>query len=283
MDLINRPAAILAGLVALLAAAVLGFASQSASAAGSDFNNVTPFSAPGDNVASSTITVAGQPTLNDVNVTLFLTSQQFGADDIEFLLQSPTGVRVPLMSDAGGFGAFAGVTVGFDDAASAAVPDGGPFVSGTFKPSAFDFSQANEGVTDAPFPAFTDLTLAAFNGTDPNGTWTLFIADDVADAPAGDPETSVQGGWSLNLNPAAACNGVPATIVGTDGDDTLTGTAGPDVIAGKGGNDKINGLEGDDILCGGDGKDKLKGGKGKDFCLGEAGKDKIRKCEKGKA
>ncbi|PFV34768.1 hypothetical protein COL00_31035 [Bacillus cereus] len=37
------------------------------------------------------------------------------------------------------------------------------------------------------------------------------------------------------------CDGLPATIIGTNGNDTITGTYGPDVIVGLGGNDTVYG------------------------------------------
>ena len=61
------------------------------------------------------------------------------------------------------------------------------------------------------------------------------------------------------LADSVMCDGLPATIVGTNGNDTLTGTAGPDVIAGLDGNDTISGLDGDDIICGGNGEDTIYG------------------------
>ncbi len=69
------------------------------------------------------------------------------------------------------------------------------------------------------------------------------------------------------------CMGMPATIVGTEGDDILRGTPGNDVILGLGGNDRIYGLDGNDILCGGDGNDLILGGPGHDRVLGERGMD----------
>ena len=45
------------------------------------------------------------------------------------------------------------------------------------------------------------------------------------------------------------CLGVPATIVGTAGDDDLIGTDGPDVIAAGGGVDHVWARGGDDIVC----------------------------------
>ena len=50
---------------------------------------------------------------------------------------------------------------------------------------------------------------------------------------------------------------VPATIVGTEGNDVLRGTNGRDVIAGLGGNDVILARDGDDVVCGGMGNDVI--------------------------
>lgn len=64
------------------------------------------------------------------------------------------------------------------------------------------------------------------------------------------------------------CNGIPATIVGTPGNDVLFGTPGPDVIVGLGGNDMIIGLTGDDIICGGAGNDLIFSGPGDNMVFG---------------
>lgn len=72
------------------------------------------------------------------------------------------------------------------------------------------------------------------------------------------------------------CNGLEATIVGTDGPDHLVGTDGPDVAVLGGGNDIFSGGKGDDVICGGDGKDTLYGGTGNDTVFGEAGRDVVR-------
>lgn len=60
------------------------------------------------------------------------------------------------------------------------------------------------------------------------------------------------------------CLGEPATIVRTEGNDTLVGTPGRDVIVALGGNDTVQALGGDDKVCGGDGNDFLDGGTGTD-------------------
>jgi Ca2+-binding RTX toxin-like protein len=100
---------------------------------------------------------------------------------------------------------------------------------------------------------------------------------------------------SANLVPPR-CQGQDATIVGTDGSDTLRGTNGDDVIAAKGGGDTVTGLGGDDLVCGGSGNDKLRGqggddtlnggggndvhrgGGGTDVCRGGGGSDRKRQC-----
>ena len=75
--------------------------------------------------------------------------------------------------------------------------------------------------------------------------------------------------------PLKICNGLPATIVGTSGNDLLIGTDGDDVIHGKGGNDEIKGRGGADILCGGSGDDVVRGGGNADFLKGGSGNDFI--------
>ena len=71
------------------------------------------------------------------------------------------------------------------------------------------------------------------------------------------------------------CMGLPATIIGTQGNDILHGTSGNDVIVGLGGNDTVYGNGGNDIICGGDGDDRLMGMDGYDRIFGENGNDRI--------
>jgi len=69
------------------------------------------------------------------------------------------------------------------------------------------------------------------------------------------------------------CDGLAATIVGTNGSEELDGTRGPDVIVGLGGDDWFHGNRGNDVICGGRGADYLEGANGKDTLLGQAGGD----------
>ncbi|NNC81683.1 MAG: hypothetical protein HKN94_16180 [Acidimicrobiales bacterium] len=74
---------------------------------------------------------------------------------------------------------------------------------------------------------------------------------------------------------AVYCNGVLATIVGTNGDDTILGTSGRDVIHALDGNDVIHGADGNDLVCGGHGNDRITGGPGNDLLRGGQGRDVI--------
>src|SRR5258706_6956755 len=89
----------------------------------------------------------------------------------------------------------------------------------------------------------------------------------------------VIGPIAILSSPAGAqiptCLGLPATIVGTVGNDVLNGTPGDDVIIALGGDDTINGMGGNDTICGDDGNDRISGGDGNDVIQGGNGDDVI--------
>ncbi|HXI88430.1 MAG TPA: C25 family cysteine peptidase [Blastocatellia bacterium] len=149
-----------------------------------------------DNAAAtpypSTITVAGlSGVINKVTVTLTNLNHTF-PDDIDILLVGPTGQKAILMSDAGGTLDLVNVTLTFDDAAASLLPDGGQIVSGTFKPTDFEAGDTFPAPAPAgPYPA----ALSGFNGTNPNGTWSLYVVDDAV----GDLG-NINGGWSLTID-----------------------------------------------------------------------------------
>ncbi len=106
-----------------------------------------------------------------------------------------------------------------------------------------------------------DVLIGAF-GADPNGersgaSYVVF----------GQPTPPVT---------PVTCDGFPATLVGTFGNDVLFGTPGNDVIHGRGGNDIIRGLGGRDLICGGAGNDQLFGNQGKDQLFGQSGNDVLK-------
>ena len=75
---------------------------------------------------------------------------------------------------------------------------------------------------------------------------------------------------------AYRCDGLAATIVGTEGDDIIDGTAGDDVVVALGGNDTIRTRRGHDVVCAGAGDDLVIGGSGKDLLFGGRGADDLR-------
>jgi PKD repeat protein len=134
----------------------------------------------------STITVGGVGSVTTgVSVRLDGLTHTFPSD-VDILLVGPTGENAILMSDVGGNTDAVGAVLTFSDLAS--VTMGQPVVTGTYRPT-------NSGGGDswpAPAPTPSGATaLATFNGTDPNGTWSLYVVDD-----AGGDSGSI-GGWCL--------------------------------------------------------------------------------------
>ncbi len=121
-------------------------------------------------------------------------------DDVDLMLVAPNGRRVVLMSDVGGNTEVGGLNLTFDDVAAASLPDSGTLTSGTFKPT--DFETGDIFPAPAPQGLTSGSTLAAFNGSAPNGTWQLFAVDD-----AGNNVGSIAGNWNLTLTTSTtACN-----------------------------------------------------------------------------
>ena len=180
-------------------------------------SNTTPIALPASGTSGnadpypSTIAVPATvpPTsLSDVDVTLTGFSHTWPAD-IDVLLQGPTGATVLLMSDVGGGTDAVNVNLTFDDAGSSMTS---PVQSGTYRPT------NNGGGDEFPSPAPSgtpDTELAVFNGTDPAGTWSLYIRDD-----AGLDLGTLSGGWSLII----ATPAVDADYQATSG--TLTYSPG---------------------------------------------------------
>jgi subtilisin-like proprotein convertase family protein len=116
--------------------------------------------------------------------------------DIDALLESPYQQSVLLMANAGGGYAIQNVTLTFDDATNNPfLPQYTQIVSGTNRPTAF-VPVATFPAPAPPAPYATNLS--AFNGSNPNGAWSLFVIDDT-------PLDSgvISNGWSLNLTTAS--------------------------------------------------------------------------------
>jgi Ca2+-binding RTX toxin-like protein len=278
----------------ILATVIALFGAFAASASAVVFSNTGAITI-NDNASAtpypSNIAVSGlSGTVTDVNVTLAGFSHTF-PDDVGVLLLAPNGASLLLQDGAGDDPDVSGVNTTFDDSASGFLPNATAWGSGSYKPTTYYSGDSfpSPGPGTAYNSPLSGATLAStFNGSAPNGTWSLLVRDFT-----GGDSGSISGGWRLELNnpplpiihntppapltqqPAGLpkCAGKSVTKIGTPGADTIVGTSGADVIAGLGGNDKLKGLGGNDKLCGGAGDDNLKGGGGDDTLKGEGGAD----------
>jgi subtilisin-like proprotein convertase family protein len=168
----------------------------------------------------STISVTGVgASVVDVNGTLSGFSHTFPAD-VDVMLVGPQGQSVVLMSDVPrddpvcGSDA-AGLVLTFDDAAPGPIPLDSALASGTFRPTNNETYVTNcapaPDVDAFPVPAPSSpygSTLAVYNGTDPNGTWSLYVLDD-----GGGDSGSIGNGWSLDITAPPPPSGPPDTTI----------------------------------------------------------------------
>lgn len=148
----------------------------------------------------STISVTGVTgTVTKVTVTLAGFAHTYPAD-VDVLLVGPTGQTLLLMSDAGSVSA-SGLTLTFDDSAPGTLPATGALSSGTFKPS--NYGTGDTFSSPAPGEPYGS-TLSVFNGSSPNGTWSLY-AQDGFNRDSGD----ITQGWRINFTTAVpdCCSG----------------------------------------------------------------------------
>lgn len=173
------------------------------------FTNSTPIAIPNPAAAlgpgspyPSPITVSGVGSqLTGISVTLANFSHFYPAD-VDILLVGPSGQNVMLMSDVGTFFPVTGLTFTFDNSSATSMPSGAQLTSGIYQPTNFDPVGDVDGfVPPAPLVGPYGSSFSPFLGADPNGTWNLYVIDDVA-GNAG----QIAGGWSLTVTTA----GVPA-------------------------------------------------------------------------
>jgi len=145
----------------------------------------------------SRIVVSGVGTsLTGLSVTLHAVGHTF-PDDVDVALVGPTGAAVVLQSDCGGSAAIGKVTYSFSDSGPALLPNAGGIGPGTYRPTDCESSDGLAALRAVlpGLPAGGVATLGAvFGGTDPNGTWSLYVVDDSS----GDSGI-IQEGWSLTI------------------------------------------------------------------------------------
>jgi len=193
-----------------LLAAGLGFAlafSNASAATVHNFPNNAPITIPVSGATTpypSTIAVSGitANVITKVAVQLNGLTHTWPAD-LDVLLVGPGGERAMLMSDAIGtnVNAVTDIDLTFSPTGTAALPQDATVSTSTVLPANYesdndsdDFSdtfQGNDPIVFNREPA--DLTV--FNGTNPNGTWSLYVSDDFQGNDGGD----IGVGWTLFL------------------------------------------------------------------------------------
>lgn len=149
------------------------------------FGKATPY--------PSTINVSGLVgTITRVTVKLVGYSHPTPTD-VDALLVGPTGQAVVLMSDVGGSPDVVDIDLTLDDQAVNSLFPVAPLITGTYRPTNLGASDNYPAPAPPPGSGYGSL-LSAFNGTAPNGPWSLFITDDT-----GGNGGSLSGGWSLTL------------------------------------------------------------------------------------
>jgi subtilisin-like proprotein convertase family protein len=160
------------------------------------FTNPAPVAIPIGGVGTpypSNLTVSGLPTTGVTVASVVLNNlSHTWSEDVDILLQSPTGTNVILMSDVGGATAISGATFTFADSGPA-MSNTAANPSGTYRPS-------NNGATDNfPAPGPGNVTqanpaISMFTG-DMNGVWRLFALDDDGIGDQG----NLAGGYTINF------------------------------------------------------------------------------------
>jgi hypothetical protein len=144
------------------------------------------------------------------------------ASDIDIQMVGPLGQNVMLISDAGGTQQLINVTLGFDDAAPNSLPHTTSIASGTYKPTNY---AGDSDAFPAPAPSSTPgVLLSAYNNTNPNGTWNLFILNEFSSG-----KGAITGGWSINIATVLAAPDAVTNAAGAVASTvaTLNGTINP--------------------------------------------------------
>ena len=122
--------------------------------------------------------------------------------DIDALLVGPGGQNVMLISDVGELlsevdSMIDQVTLTFHDGA-ASLPANVRITSGTYAPTNYqgiveEIAEMDQNSPQPPPLGPYGTTLSVFNGLNPNGTWKLFVQDDLED------ESGEMQSWSLTV------------------------------------------------------------------------------------
>lgn len=175
----------------------------------------------------SNISVSGlSGTISSLSLKLHNASG-FGGD-FDILLVGPAGQKFVPLSDAGSTDG-TNITLTLSDEASSTLASGGSWGANGSSVSSKPVNY-NAGNDDAfpspapnspyisPAPTGTASFASVFNGTNPNGTWSLYLTDDCVDL----PDSAINGGWSLDITTAAAVSST--TTLTSSNNPSFTGS-----------------------------------------------------------
>jgi subtilisin-like proprotein convertase family protein len=179
------------------------------------FTNPAAISIPVGGAAAlypSNVTVSGLPAsgVKVASVVLHGVSHT-RSNDIDVVLQSPSGQNVILMSDVGGANAI-NATYTFIDWA--------PFMSSTTANPTGTYRPSNAGQPDnfpppGPGSLVQNPAISMFTGN-MNGTWKLFVVDDDGTSDQG----MMPGGYTINFDIGIPCTSPPTTVTVNVGQST---------------------------------------------------------------
>jgi subtilisin-like proprotein convertase family protein len=164
--------------------------------------------------------------ITNANLTLYGYSHTF-PDDVGVLLVGPQGQKALLMSNVGGTNDVNGENVGFNDEAGNSLPDEGQITDTIYKPTQgtapTDPGHVVQPTFPSPAPAGPYATsLSAFDGTNPNGTWDLYVVDD-----SGQDVGQFSGGWDLFITTDAPPDTIAPRVKSTVPQPGATGISPP--------------------------------------------------------
>jgi len=150
----------------------------------------------------SNIVVSGlSGTISKVTLNLTGLNHTF-PEDVGMLLVGPGGQKFVILDGVIGGSPWVNINYTLTDTAAGLVPKPGTPVSGSFKPTSYFAGDvfpapAPGGANQEPAPAGSATFASVYNGTNPNGTWSLYVFDFAA----GDGG-SIAGGWALSITTA---------------------------------------------------------------------------------
>ncbi len=181
---------------------------QTVTAQTQTFSNTNPITINDDASATpypSAINVSGiSETVANLTLSIYGFSHQYPSD-VYMLLVSPGGQKFVFWGGCGGTTAASNLTIAISDAAASALPQSTSLISGTFKPTDYSNASFPSPAPSAPYSLAaiqgTSTLGSVFDGTLPNGTWSLYVIDAVSSYSG-----SISGGWSVSITPSNRVN-----------------------------------------------------------------------------